>query len=432
MYLNDYTARTNSTKKERISFPTLLIAFVFVYALFGLDRIKKISFLKIDGMSTTNEIWLILLVWLICGLYNRAKGHEIRDNKYIMLVKICLYLLVTITIIGGFHAISTTQYVYAVLLFLVPSLLFFITSKLQEGELHFLLKLFVVTSLIYSLFAIVLTTNYAFFMRLIGNPVDNYRYYGQYRASMMLGSSITVSYYFNLTLPLCFYSFYHSPEKKWKKLSAFAVGANVVATLVLLSRNANFVMVGIVVYCLFFMSKTSRVFGKTVISMFLLITAGLFATSKYDLSRLLIGLDRSGSSVALRLEATQLALVIFKEKPIFGYGMGRFFTRVYHDRFITFNGVTGLVDPHNLYVLVLSELGTVGLFILMALIFVLTKGFSNIQERALRQASYLTLAALLICSLGGSHLVIAISYATIFWVYMGMYSAFCRKRTGGS
>ena len=216
---------------------------------------------------------------------------------------------------SGFHAISTTQYVYAVLLFLVPSLLFFITSKLQEGELHFLLKLFVVTSLIYSLFAIVLTTNYAFFMRLIGNPVDNYRYYGQYRASMMLGSSITVSYYFNLTLPLCFYSFYHSPEKKWKKLSAFAAGANVVATLVLLSRNANFVMVGIVVYCLFFMSKTSRVFGKTVISMFLLITAGLFATSKYDLSRLLIGLDRSGSSVALRLEATQLALVILRRNP---------------------------------------------------------------------------------------------------------------------
>ena len=74
MYLNDYTARTNSTKKKGISFPTLLIAFVFVYALFGLDRIKKISFLKIDGMSTTNEIWLILLVWLILRFIQSSEG----------------------------------------------------------------------------------------------------------------------------------------------------------------------------------------------------------------------------------------------------------------------------------------------------------------------------------------------------------------------
>ena len=112
--------------------------------------------------------------------------------------------------------------------------------------------------------------------------------------------------------------------------------------------------------------------------------------------------------------------------------MGRYFERIYSNKYITVDGVTSLIDPHNMYILVLSELGLFGLLAFLILFVVLIKSFTQIVEPLLRQTAYTTLIGYLIGgAMGGSHLVNTISFAAIFWIYMGMFNALPKLHVKG-
>lgn len=407
--------------RRRYSFYIYIICFVFLYALFAPSRIKGLLSFKIEGITTTNELWLIPL---FCLLIYIIKGNRVfyASNKYSLFLFICILAYIFIIILGGFYVVSIPQYIYAGLLFIIPILNFFPMSQCRHEEINLFIKFFIVVSMIYAVFAIILTTNYAYFMDLVGNFID-YRYYYQYRPSMMLGSSITVSYYFNLTLPLCFYMFYSSDEKKWRVISVLAIVADILASLVLLSRAAIFCTIIIIIFYLLFAESDRNKYGKKVAVIILFMFAIIYAFKKYSLSRILTGYDLSGNSVFLRLKSASLGLNIFTQYPIFGSGMGRFFERAYTYRYITVDGVTGLIDPHNMYVLIMSEMGIIGLIITVALFVILFKSFSYIKEKSLRQTAYITLIAFLFSTMGGSHLFNSISFAIIFWIYMGLFNA---------
>lgn len=410
------------------SYPFYMIIFLFLYVLFAFSGMRRLFALNVEGLSTTNEIWLILIISLVSFIYNKKnKGHR-KLNKYNKYLGVCLGLLFLVIALGVLNAVSISQFIYASLLFIAPFLLFFVSNKMTEEEAKLLFKIFVVTCLVYSVLSIVLSTNYFFFRELIGNPVDTtdpvyaYKNSSRYRAPMMMGTSITASYYFNISLPLCFYMFYHGEEKVWRIISALAIGTNVAATLLLTSRNAVLAMVFVIIYSLLF-SSGKKSFKKTFIIAILLIAFGIFAFNKFNLSRLLMGFDFSSGSDSTRLTAAKLGLYIFTLYPIFGSGIGRFFKRAYVDRYITVDGMTALIDPHNMYILILSELGAIGLVLCGVVFIVLFKSFSYIKEKPLRQTAYLMIFTALICGVGGSNLIISISYATIFWIYMGTFNA---------
>lgn len=413
-------------KAQKHSFQVYLILFTFFYALFALDRIKRLLSFTVDGITVTNQIWIMPLIYLLSTIANK-KEHKLLFYRYNFYLRTCLFLYMIVIIIGGFNAISIEQYIYAALLFIIPTSLFFLTSNLTINDVDFLFKVIVIICLIYAIFAIILTTNYAFFMNLVGNPIDNYRYYSQYRASMMLGSSITVSYYFNLTLPLCFYLFYTINDMKWKIISAITIVVNIAASFILLSRAAALCTFLIVMFNFLFVKKDVTNKAKTMILIILMIVMGFYVFQNYDLSRLMIGFDLSGSSVEGRLTASNLGLYIFKKYPIFGSGMGRYFRRVYADRYIIVDGFVGLIDPHNMYVLVLSETGLIGLVLVGIMFLILFRSFSNIEEKILRQTAYITFFAFLFDAMGGSHLFNEINYSVIFWIYIGIFNAISIK-----
>ena len=417
----------NKIYKKKYPLGVYFIIFIFLYSLFAIGRIKVIFSFTVENMATTNEIGIILLICLFLFIYNIVKREKVSFDRYSFYLGICLLLLIIDIIIGAYNAISIQQYIYSLLILITPILLFFITSKLDMKSIAFLCKIFVVTCMGYSIFAIILSTNYAFFMGLLGNPIEAYSNYSQIRPSMMLGTSITVSYYFNITLPFCFYMFYNSNQKIWVRISAISIGANIVATLILLSRAATFVMVLTVSYYLFFIDKRKKSFKMKITLIILLIIAGIIVANKYDLTRLAIGLDKTDNSVNARLEASRLGLSIFNEYPIFGSGMGRFFERIYDNRYITVNGITGLVDPHNMYILALSETGIIGFVLIGTIFLVLFNSFSFIRQKSLRKSSYITIISLLICSIGGSHLINEISFSIVFWIYMGVFNAISIK-----
>jgi O-antigen ligase len=414
----------NLNKQKKYSTSVYLTCFIFIYILFALDRIKNLLAFKVDGITTTNEIWLIPLFYLFTFIINSNKRNYVL-NKYNIFISICVISYIIIIIIGGFYTVSVSQYLYAVSLFIIPILIFFTITKFNKSEVNLLIKFFVVVCMVYAIFSIILITNYAYFMNLLGNPID-YRYYFQYRPSMMLGSSITVSYYFNLTLPICFYLFYCSNKKKWKIISALTIVVNIIASFLLLSRIAVICTILIILFYLLFIKIKSKYFNKIMI-IILIIFGLIFAFKKYDLSRIFTVFSPSEASISLRLKSANLALNIFKQYPIFGSGMGRFFERAYIYRYITVDGVTGLIDPHNMYLLILSEMGIIGILITIALIFILLKSFSQIKNNVLRKTAYITFFALLFDAIGGSHLFNSISFASVFWIYMGLFSAISIK-----
>lgn len=420
MYINKLKHKT-----QNYSFQVHLILFIFLYALFALDRIKKTLSFTVDGIAVTNEIWIIVLIYLLTNM-TKKKGQT-SFYKYNFYFGILLFLYMIVIVMGAFNADSISQYIYATLLFIIPTSLFFMTSGLTSNDIDFLLKIIVATCLFYATFAIILTTNYAFFMSLVGNPVDDYRYYSQYRASMMLGSSITVSYYLNLTLPLCFYLFFTSKDRKWRNISALAITVNIAASFVLLSRAAALCTIFIIIINLLFVKSDIEKNIRKLLLVILIIVAGIYLSKNYDLSRLAMGFDTSGSSIAARLTASNLGLYIFSKYPIFGSGLGKYFKRVYDCRYIIIDGIEGLIDPHNMYVLILSETGLIGLIVVIMMFLILFKCFSHIKEIALRQTAYITLFAFLFDAMGGSHLFNEISYSIIFWVYMGLFNAISIK-----
>lgn len=411
----------NKGTNLKISFSFYLIFFMFLYALFAPDRIKNIFSFKIDGINTTNELWLLPLISIFILLSGKFRHKSIFLDKYNRLMLMLIYGVIFVIAIGGFYAMSVSQYIYALLLFIVPIQMYFLMSGIKYDYVNHIFKILVSISLIYAIFAIILSTNYAFFMSLVGNEIDN-RYYYQYRPSMMLGSSITVSYYLNISLPLSIYMFFRTSKGKWRLISMFAIISNVVATFILSSRLASIVTIFILIfYFLMVRNKRNTIRIKALFIIFLFIVLN-YVFKNYDLSRILMGFDLLNTSESERFNAGVLGLYIFAQYPIFGSGMGRFFERIYTDKYINVDGLVGLIDPHNMYILVLSEMGIIGFVLIMGLFIVLFKNFSYIKEDFLRRTSYVCIFIFLLNSIGGSHLINEISYSIIFWLYMGLFN----------
>ncbi|MBT2689227.1 O-antigen ligase family protein [Bacillus sp. ISL-47] len=399
-----------------------IIIFIYIYSLFAFSRVKALFSFSIEGMSTTNEIWLLPLLCLLIFLNKRFNFYD-RIYKYNIKFLILIFMYIFIIAIGGFHTNSLEQFFYAGLLFIVPMLIFFPISRCKSEHIAFLIKFFIVICLIYAILTILVSTNFTFFMNLVGNEGDIYQNNTQVRAPMMLGSSIAVSYYFNLTLPLCFYMYMTSFEKKWRIISGTAIMVIIVATFMLLSRAASICMIFIIFYYVFFISTNRKKLGRKLLAILLIIVAVVYAYLTFDLTRILEELNFSGNSAKMRIESSNLGIYIFTQFPIFGSGIGRFFERKYENSYITVDGIGGLIDPHNMYVLILSELGIVGLIITLILFFNLFRRFSYIKDKILRKTAFIILLAFLFDALGGSHLFINISFATIFWMYMGLFNA---------
>lgn len=394
----------------------LLISSIFLYPLFALDRIKNILALRINGVTTNNSIWIIPLVCFFSFLIIK-RPREGFNRRILRRVLEFLFPLLIVILLGGFRSSSSRQFLYSFMVLLVPVFVFFLMGYAGIKHFKFFVKLFVIVCAFYSIFAIILTTNYWYFMRLLGNPLE-YRYYYQFRARMMLGSSITVGYYLNLTIPFCFYLLSTSKEIKYRVLSLVALVASIIANLVLLSRANAFTTFAIIAIYLFFFKRGRRLFLRKLVFIILLLVVGYYVLGSFNLDRLFIRVGYGDDII--RINSMRLGIHIFTKYPIIGSGLGTYFLRAYTDRWIAVDGISGLVDPHNVYILLLSETGLLGVVFLLGVFVTILKGFSKIREYELRFTSYMVMLAFLIGGIGGSHLVNEINFSIVFWYYLGL------------
>ena len=163
-------------------------------------------------------------------------------------------------------------------------------------------------------------------------------------------------------------------------------------------------------------SKFRKVFVVAII-MF----ACIYGVNNFDLTRLFSGFQ--DASVFTRFSAMNLGIHLFTRNPLIGTGLGRYFIRAYSNREIYIDGIQGLIDPHNTYIFLLSEIGIIGFIILsMILIYTLRK-FRYISNPVFRKTAYLIIVVYLIGAIGGSQLLNEISFSTILWIYISLCRA---------
>lgn len=396
-----------------------LIALVFLYNLFALTRIKYMGGLTIEGIKEKNIAIIyaiVLILILITKLISRDKNDNVL-NKHNNVIFLLLFAYLGICMLGFLKVSSTQQFIYAIVSFILPLMFFFTINENTARIIDKILKFIIIFNIIYAILTIVSSLNYSAMMSFLNNNLVK-QYTKQYRANMMLGSSITVSYYFNITLPLCFFFFYNSKTKLWKRIGLIATILNITVTLILLSR-VSALTTCIIVFFFLLLKNKKKDFLKKLVFFILIIILGIQLINFFDLDRLVKGF--SDNSTSERMSSMKLAYEIFKDNPIIGSGTGNYFTRVYEERVITYEGCTGLVDPHNVYLLILSETGILGFLLLSGIFVYIYFLICKIKNDEYRKVAKITMIAFLITQVGGSHLFTSMELSMIFWTYLAIF-----------
>ncbi|XFA99110.1 O-antigen ligase family protein [Candidatus Izemoplasma sp. B36] len=410
-----YLKRKNSIS-QKLDIRDYVSLIVIFYSLFALNRIKSIWSPIIDGFKTTNEIWIYPLIFIIAIIFSKKK---FRINKNTNVGIILISFMIILVFLGAFKLESIDQFLYGSAIFLIPIIYLFIYKNGKNRDS--IIKWMIYFSIIYSILAIISSFNYASIMSFLGNIV-NYQYYDLYRASLMLGSSITVSYYLNISLPLIFFILYKKNTSRIEKLIYITgILLNVIATILLQSRLSTLIMCIIIIYYIFFydtkVSYKKIVSKVSILSMVIIIIFILFF--EFNVDRLIMGF--SDSSTKGRIEAMTLFTNIFKKNIFLGSGIGRYYTRIYSYRFIYYDGITSLIDPHNMFILMLSEIGIFGFVTYLLIIINALKRIIKTEDNEAKKTGCLLIFIIFMFSLGGSHLMNEISFSIIVYIYLSVF-----------
>jgi O-antigen ligase len=376
-----------------------VIFFLVFYSMMMPQRFKQIEGIVIDGINRSHELYLyavLIIVKVIIDIFYK----RIRIDKVLwILIGLSLTYMIFSTIFTGINP----QSLYALFTMIIPtSMLLFLEFKNHQTKQLFFYFIGFMT-IFYSIFVLLFLTNYEIFESLIS--------YSR-RPHLMIGSSVAVSYVLVIFLPVNIYKLYASNKVISKAYFFFASVISIGAVAMLLSRGA-FITLVIVLVLAFILYKGNL---KTNLFICLFIVLGLLSLYylhiTYDLTRVFNDIDLDGSDRSRR-DAFLLGYEIFKDHLIFGTGMGQYFIRVWESSTLIYNKMSGLVDPHNVYIMMLSELGIVG-----SLLYASIHGY--ILLKALKFKVYnkkirilLVYVALGIMHLGGSHLMNELSVAVV-------------------
>ncbi len=128
-----------------------------------------------------------------------------------------------------------------------------------------------------------------------------------------------------------------------------------------------------ILYCIQRFSFKMQMAGFLLLS---ILSATLYFSSENISSRISGAIDEirtyeyeqgsSRTSMGMRLDWYKNCLVLFKERPVFGYGTGGF--EVAHDNLIKNTAIKPTDNPHNEYLFIAVQLGGVGLFFFLLLL----------------------------------------------------------------
>jgi putative inorganic carbon (HCO3(-)) transporter len=261
---------------------------------------------------------------------------------------------------------------------------------------------------------------------------------GVIRASGTLRHPTLLSLYVNLLLPFLIFG-----ALNLRKKAIYFAGVISVFLIIFLTYTRTqillFFFAGI--YCVIFMrgragKKLYKSAAGVVAVVVVLMAVLAVGYIKYDEIYTRI-VDAPESSVTSRLMLAWIAINMFLSNPIFGAGWNNFiYVMSKYDEF----GLSASVayPVHNMYLLVLSETGILGLISYLAFLFVLVRKawraarwFKNPAERNVTHAALLATALMMITGMQGWSFR-ADSIQVVMWINLALLAAMVDRARSGS
>ncbi|NSW78191.1 MAG: O-antigen ligase family protein [Chthonomonadetes bacterium] len=184
--------------------------------------------------------------------------------------------------------------------------------------------------------------------------------------SNMLGDPNDLAAYILMLFPLCYYLFFNDP-KRWLRLIYGAAMLTILVAVVYTGSRGGFIGLIALLFLLWLFSKR-KILGL-FIGLAVFGAVWFAAPAEYRERMRSITNYQQDESAMNRVEYRKAAVRMFKHNPFTGIGLGNFrdFARDF--------GAPASQTTHNMYYLVLAELGGLGLFV-----------FLNIWLRSLKAA----------------------------------------------
>lgn len=409
-----------------ILFPMLLAAtaFNFKYRIGGGD-------IHLGGAELSIAPYDIFLVLILIAAIFFTKQIDLQKVKIdrITILAITFVTLSSVSIINS-EAIDFT--VYEIVRHCKVVVLFFLVRSVFQDE-RALSKLTIVPALL-----IIFETLYAIFQLTYGGAevtedaqqvkelfVEN----GITRVTGTLRHPALLSLFTVLMLPYCVYG---AVNERSKLLYITAIGAGFLVICLTYSRTQIVLYFFVITLCLFYFRRPNgksvlrnkKIIYSSVIFLFFIL-AGVI----YNLDNMYARFfDAPESSTTSRLVLAKIAINMFLEHPIIGVGWNSFVDVM--EKYDEFGAAKSFRYPaHNMYLLMMSETGLIGIISYLVLIYAIFKIHKNTIKRSIdvsiknaSSAALVSIIALLITGVQGWSFR-ADSIQAITWINFGIICA---------
>ncbi len=422
------------------SFPVLVLWFLIFFLVFLPNRFYVPYVLTVAewdfSLAEVAVPVCLFLVWLLRGRMF-AQGHRQPQPKVVPWLGGWLLAAVLSTALAiGYHQNPARGFsaILSIAVWMSP-LLVIPACRFSRKEINQILFFFCFCAVLGGLMVTLQSLATQSIYGLLGWRYVVYETDSERRGVLPLGVSTVIGAYFGMVLPLMF-SGMAGFEKKWQRI-ACGLGIPILSLGCLFTSSRTTLLMLVVVLFLSFIFirvRRARFLMNSVLIIGTLVLLVVFI-SRMNFERLGKVKD---ASTNWRERGLIVSWMIFRDAPVFGAGVESNFQRQGGDfRFvlkssvlqesIMYNGEVGPTEPHNLYALILSETGLVG--IIMALIF-----FGRTMWILLRRprsekfsANHLYFRGYLIGafavafhSLGGSDLVTKPRISALFWLFLSV------------
>ena len=378
-----------------------------------------LAFLMPLTVSGANIIIVIIcVIWLLSGSY-RAKFNQIMSSKLIIasLLFYCLHvvgMLWTEDIQWGLHILHKMWY----FLLLLPILFNIVQRKyIKYYVISFLLAIALTEIVSYLVwFEIVAPFKNA----TVQNPTP-FMSHISYNPILVLAIYLVAhEVFFNKKLSNLMFSFY--------SFFAISMTINMFITGGRAGHVAFFVMLVILIFQVL---DRQRIKSMVVI---LLVIPGIFIvsyqTSELFKERVDLGVkeisehsEKNWTSVGIRINFAVNSWQVIKKNPLIGIGTGDFPNEYKKINQINSPWLPNTTNPHNMYILVLTQIGLLGLVSMLAIFYYQIKLSFNSQNKLIRDAGLTMPILFLVLMFSDSYLLG--HFTTLMYVF---FSSFLYKK----
>jgi len=387
---------------------------------FDLDKtyqylLISLAFLMPLTVSGANTIIVIIcFLWLFSGDY-KAKYNQIMSSKLMIasIVFYCLHvigMLWTEDIQRGLHTLHKMWY----FLLLYP-ILYTIVKK-QDINLYisgFLLAIAITVVFSYLIWFEILPP---FKNAMLDNPTPfmshiSYNPILAFAIYLVLHKILIVKELGKLQLFL--YSFF-----------AIAMSVNMFITGGRAGQVVYFVVLGILFFQVFSLNKI-KAFLITLIVIPVIFYSAYFSNLHFQIkvddayNHVINYSDNKASSVGLRLSFTINSWEIIKQNPFIGVGTGDYPSEYKKINMINTPGLPDTANPHNMYILVLAQLGFLGLVSLLSIFYYQIKFSFNSTNRFISDVGF-TLPVLFLVIMWSDTYLLG-HYTTLIFVFFSSF-----------